>query len=52
MGNFLRKLMKNTDRIISTQVKNSPDFEAGAARVTGRRKPPKIPKKRITRRLN
>ena len=41
----LKRLMKDTDKIISNQVKNSPDFEAGAARFTGGKKPPKSKRK-------
>ena len=35
MTNFLRKLMRNTDRIVHTQTKNAPNFQKEALRVTG-----------------
>ncbi len=35
MGNFLRKLARDTNRIVNTQIMNSPDFQAEASRVTG-----------------
>jgi len=35
MAHFLNKLKRNTNRIIHNQVKNSPDFQSIAAKVTG-----------------
>ena len=48
MGNLLRKIIRNTNRIIRRQVDNSPDFESSAARVTGG-KPFKRKKKKCKR---